>query len=286
MLDEAPHLRTMLGSHEACSTCEGVLCGWTDRLAESLDLPALLRLAEHRPLDALSSEGGSGLTAWLQGAGRSVAGRLPLKVAVAYDDAFHCYFPDTLDLLEARGATVCDFSPLREDSLPDDVDVVYLGCGCPEKFADALSENHCMKQSLRSYVETGGRVYAEGGGLAYLCQQMVLPTGRRLPMVGAVPAIAVRSPQPQRPQPAEVTLRDDNWLAERGSRFRGYLNSNWRIQSVGPLLGLAKEEALHTSLVGWQRVIGSRLHLNFAAHPAFLRRFFQPVAPVGHAAGR
>jgi cobyrinic acid a,c-diamide synthase len=204
-------------------------------------------------------------------------------VAVAYDNAFHCYFPDTLDLLEARGARLCDFSPLRDESLPDDVDVVYLGCGCPEKYADPLSENHCMKQALRSFAAAGGRIYAEAGGLAYLCQQMVLPAGRRLPMVGALPAVASRVAQPQPPQPAEATLRADNWLAERGSRLRGYLNTNWRIQPIGPLVSLAKEEQLHSSLIGRDAVIGSRLHLNFAAQPAFLRRFFQPVPLVGQA---
>ncbi len=51
------------------------------------------------------------------------------------DDAFHCYFPDTLDLLELRGATVCDFSPLRDERLPVDTDIVYFGCGRPDLFA-------------------------------------------------------------------------------------------------------------------------------------------------------
>ena len=41
-----------------------------------------------------------------------------VQVAVAYDDAFHCYFPDTLDMLEMRGATVRVFSPLRDECLP------------------------------------------------------------------------------------------------------------------------------------------------------------------------
>jgi hypothetical protein len=105
-------------------------------------------------------------------------------------------------------------------------------------------------------------------------------------MVGALPAVAARAAQPQPPQPAEATLRVDNWLAERGSRLRGYLNANWRIQPIGPLVSLAKEEPLHTGLIGRDGVIGSRLHLNFAAQPAFLRRFFQPVPLVGHGAAR
>ena len=59
-----------------------------DDLVEHWKPMRLLELAERRELP-----GGSGLR------------RLPvlskLTVAVAYDEAFHCYFPDTLDLLES-----------------------------------------------------------------------------------------------------------------------------------------------------------------------------------------
>lgn len=287
VLEEAPHLRALLQAPAAATPPEAVMRSLADRLSEDFDFGAFLRLAEARPLFGAGGQEAAFLSArCLRDPVQPGAGHPPLKVAVAYDEAFHCYFPDTLDLLESRGATVCDFSPLRDEALPEDVDVVYLGCGCPEQFADPLAENHCMKQALRTYVETGGRVYAEGGGLAYLCQQLVLSSGRRLPMVGALPAVAARSPHPQSPQPAEVTLRANNWLAERGDRLRGYLNANWRIQPVGPLHSLAKEEAFATSLVGCRQVIGSRLHLNFAAQPAFLRRFFQPAPLVSQATGR
>ena len=38
-----------------------------------------------------------------------------VKIAVAMDEAFHCYFPDTLDLLDCLGAEVVYFSPLHDD---------------------------------------------------------------------------------------------------------------------------------------------------------------------------
>jgi cobyrinic acid a,c-diamide synthase len=260
---------------------------FTNRLRDNFDLPSLMRITEQRPLTVRSmttvNSSNESASSWRvqplieQGAS--------IRIAVAYDEAFHCYFPDTLDLLEARGASICDFSPLRDETLPSDCDVVYLGCGCPERYADPLAENHCMKQALRSYIELGGRVYAEGGGLAYLCQQVVLPSGRRLPMVGALPAVAVRNTHIHAPQPTEVTLVADNWLVEAGGRLRGYMNSNWRIHPVGALSSLVKEAHLRTALVGRTGVIGSRMHLNFAAQPSFLRRFFQPVPLVGHAFG-
>jgi cobyrinic acid a,c-diamide synthase len=274
-LDEAAHLRSRVEAAGDAGPAEAAFGVLADRLAENLDLPSLLRLAERRPLGALAPCGEIA-SDWDAGA--------PVKIAVAYDDAFNCYFPDTLDLLEVRGAAICDFSPLRDEFLPSDVDVVYLGCGHPEKFADALAQNHCMKQALRSYVESGGRVYAEGGGLAYLCQQMVVPGGRRLPMVGALPAVAVRTPHPQPPQPAEVTLDRDTWLGKHGARLRGYFNANWRLTPVDPVTSLVREESLRGSVVGRRGLIGSRLHLNFAAQPGFLGRFLHPLPLAGAAA--
>ena len=100
-----------------------------------------------------------------------------VRVAVAYDDAFHCYFPDTLDMLELRGATVRVFSPLRDESLPPETDIVYLGCGSPQDHAEALAANHCMMTALKEHVCSGRRIYAEGGGLAYLCQHVETADG-------------------------------------------------------------------------------------------------------------
>ena len=113
-----------------------------------------------------------------------------VTVAVAYDDAFNCYFPDTLDLLELQGATVKVFSPLTDAELPEGTEVVYLGCGHPERCAEALAANRCLVSALCDHVLQGGRVYAEGGGLAYLCEEIATPKGQRWPMVGVLPAVA------------------------------------------------------------------------------------------------
>src|SRR5438445_640566 len=105
--------------------------------------------------------------------------RTDLTVAIAYDDAFFGYCPDALDELEQRGVTVRDFSPLRDEALPADADIVYIGCGRPDLHAGELSDNFCLMLALRDHVCAGKRIYAEGGGLAYLCQQLALPSGER-----------------------------------------------------------------------------------------------------------
>ena len=198
-----------------------------------------------------------------------------VTIAVAYDPAFNCYFPDTLDLFELEGANVVDFSPLRDEVLPQ-ADVVYLGCGHPEFYADALSSNHCMLLALRNHVRGGGRVYAEGGGLAYLCQRLETPDGTMVPMVGALPAVARMNGQMAAPLPIEASVATANWLAPAGARLRGYLNGHWLLEPVGPLVSYLAESGHELDLVGQYQVIGSRLHLNFAAQAEFLKGFFKP----------
>ncbi|NUQ62403.1 MAG: hypothetical protein HUU20_07935 [Pirellulales bacterium] len=199
-----------------------------------------------------------------------------LTVAIAYDEAFHCYFPDTLDLLELRGATVVAFSPLRDEAIPDGTDIVYLGCGHPELHARALSENHCISASIRNHVRSGGRVYAEGGGAAYLCQQMETPDGEQRRMVGILPAVAKLQRSPISPVPVEVTLAKASWLGRPGARLRGYTSTKWRLEPFGPPAGLLAGDQRQYDLIGNASVVGSLLHLNFAAQPQCLHHFFYP----------
>ena len=141
-----------------------------------------------------------------------------ITVAMAFDEAFNCYFPAGLDLLELRGATVVDFSPLRDAALPPDTDIVFLGCGHPERYATPLADNHCMMSALRDHVRWGHRLYAEGGGLAYLCEQMETSDGATVPMAGVFPATARLDCRQSDFQPIEVTLPRANWLGPLGPR--------------------------------------------------------------------
>ena len=180
-------------------------------------------------------------------------------------------------MLELRGATLCDFSPLGDERLPEGTDIVYFGCGHPERFAQALSENQCLASALRQHVCNGQRLYAEGGGLAYLCEQIELADGRRFAMAGVLPAVARENRQPHAPAPHALELRHPNWLGSVGTRLRGYLNDQWTIVPTGPLR-VDDEAGGQLNLVGRHQAIGSRVHLDFATDPAAANRFFAPHA--------
>ena len=208
------------------------------------------------------------------------SGQRRFRIAVAFDQAYCGYYPETLDLLEAAGAELCDFSPLKSEALPDGADVVYFGCGHPERDPEALARNHCLKQSLRCYAAVGGRIYAEGSGLAYLCREAVFDGGRTVPMTGLLPATARWLPQAGPPEPTEVVFGASSWLVPAHVSLRGYRHTGWQIEPRGPMLTYAADPAQRLDILGRGNVIGSRILVNLAANRHLLRRFFEPYAPA------
>ncbi len=268
-LPKAAALRTIVdGLPEGVGPSTQLREALGDALADSIRLDAILQMAEERSYPSFDPRVYVGPTAG------------QLHVAVAYDDVFRCYFPDTLDALEAKGAKISVFSPLRDDALPTNTDVVYLGCGNLDPYADTLSTNHCMHLALARYAAGGGRIYAECSGLAYLCREISLADGRLLPMAGILPAVARQHLTGHDCDAAESIIPEENWLFGEQQVIRGYRNDRWSIMSLGA-------DECCTSLVptadivSYQNVVGSRLHLDFAASPELLRRFFHPrVAAV------
>jgi cobyrinic acid a,c-diamide synthase len=87
---------------------------------------------------------------------------------VARDEAFCFVYEDNLRLLREAGAEIVEFSPLRDERLPETVSGIYLPGGYPEIFADTLAENKAMKADIRRMIDRGMPVYAECGGFIYL----------------------------------------------------------------------------------------------------------------------
>lgn len=106
---------------------------------------------------------------------------LSIKIAIAKDEAFNFFYHENIEYLKQIG-TVSFFSPIKDDKLPD-ADFVYLPGGYPELFAKELSENISMIESIRIYVEQGGKLLAECGGMMYLSSTITDCNGVAYPMV-------------------------------------------------------------------------------------------------------
>ena len=66
---------------------------------------------------------------------------------------------------------------MRDVSLPETLDGLYIGGGFPETHARALEANKAYKNELRVLAKNGLPVYAECGGLMYLGERLILSDG-------------------------------------------------------------------------------------------------------------
>ncbi len=112
-----------------------------------------------------------------------------VRIAIASDRAFNFYYQDNLDILTQLGAELVFWSPLTE-RVPDNIHGLYFGGGFPEVFAAELAENQLSLESVRQAAIAKMPIYAECGGLMYLCRQIVDFDNNSHSMVGIIPAIA------------------------------------------------------------------------------------------------
>jgi cobyrinic acid a,c-diamide synthase len=146
---------------------------WGPVIEEQCDLDALLRDAVRPRLPPFIPD-------------TSLPKKTRIRVGIARDSAFCFYYQDNLDRLERRGGSLVYFSPLS-DRLPE-VDLVYLGGGYPELHAAALSTSPCT-QEIQTSAQEGLPIFAECGGLTYLCRSLATREGC-YPMAGVLPADA------------------------------------------------------------------------------------------------
>jgi cobyrinic acid a,c-diamide synthase len=125
----------------------------------------------------------------------SVNRESPIRIGIARDAAFGFYYPDDLRALAAAGAELVPFSPIADVQLPA-VDALLLGGGFPEYRMTELEANYSMRQHIAEFIADGKPVYAECGGLMYLCAGLTFH-GERRAMVGALKAEVAMRPRPQ-----------------------------------------------------------------------------------------
>ncbi len=148
-------------------------------VAEGCDLDGVLELARNAP----PVPGVQGISPPEKNVGEE-----RVRIGVARDEAFCFYYQDNLDTLSGAGAELVFFSPVH-DRLPE-VDAIYLGGGYPELHAAVLERSACTAD-LRDRVGDGLPVYAECGGLLYLCERLLAGAeGSEYRMAGVLPAIA------------------------------------------------------------------------------------------------
>ena len=75
----------------------------------------------------------------------------------------------------------------------------------------------------------------------------------------------------------EVALARDTWLGPVGTDLRGYRTKRWTLKPAGALADCASKSPGGHDVVTAGQAIGSLLHVDFAAQPDLIPRFFDPA---------
>jgi len=262
-----------LGLHTASKgeLPEPLFAAWGARAAEWLDLDRIVELARSAPPVRARTE---------PAAAPAAAARC--RIGIAFDEAFHFYYDDNLRRLEELGAELVRFSPIRDRALPD-VDGLYLGGGYPEAHAAELAANNALREDLAAFARAGGAVYAECGGLMYLCASIRTLAGDAHPMAGLVPAEVVMRDRLQAIGYVEVETQAATPLGPAGVRFRGHqfryseLELRGEVEHVYRLRRRRGDDAVAEGYrIG--NTVASYVHAHWASNPLAAQCFVDACA--------
>ncbi len=211
-----------------------------------------------------------------------------VRIAIARDRAFGFYYPDDLAALQAAGADLHFFDTLHDARLPA-CDGLFVGGGFPETCMDALSANTALRADVKRAIEAGLPTYAECGGLMWLARSLSWQ-GRRLPMVGAIPADAAMQPRPV--GRGYVHLRETAAMpwpgGGEGVALRAHEFHHSRLENIHPAVAWAYRverghgiDGRHDGLLV-HRLLASYTHRRSIAADAWAARFVAQVRRCAH----
>ncbi|ABR55897.1 Ni-sirohydrochlorin a,c-diamide synthase [Methanococcus aeolicus] len=134
-------------------------------------------------------------------------------VGVAYDEVFNFYYWDNFKALEDNGAKIKFFSPLNDEYIPD-CDVLYLGGGYPEIYANELNKNKSMMESIKNF---DGKIYGECGGLMYLTNSI-----NGIKMTGVLDCDSIMTDRVQGLSYVKATFMSDCMVGKKGAEFKAH----------------------------------------------------------------
>ena len=146
----------------------------------------------------------------------------PVRIGVAFDDAFCFYYSENLELLEDAGGEIVTFSPLEDATLPRDLGLIYMGGGISEAFVPRLARNQLFLESLRRAHAHGVPVYAEGCGLQYSARSLRTSDGATHQMAGLIPIDIALEAGALHSGYRDLSIATPSMLGPVGTRLRGH----------------------------------------------------------------
>ncbi|MFF2551714.1 cobyrinate a,c-diamide synthase [Nocardia sp. NPDC058058] len=260
------------------SAARAAVDAMTDLVAAHIDLPEVVALASSQvtgpswnPAEELrlAAESGSGAGALIAESGQPVTRTSPI-IAVAGGAAFTFGYAEHRELLEAAGARVVVFDPMR-DELPSGTAGLVIPGGFPEEHAAALAANMPLLEQIATRAERGLPIHAECAGLLYLTRSLDGHT-----MAGVIDATAEFGPRLTLGYRDAVALTDSPlWRA--GERIRGHEFHRTRLtaSASNPAAWAWRAPSGETVREGatTHHVHASYLHTHPAGNPSAIARF-------------
>ena len=174
-------------------------------------------------------------------------------IAVAMDQAFNFYYPDSLD----------------------------IGGGFPEMFAEPLAANVGMRASIRAAAERGLPIYAECGGLMYLGQGIEDLEGRYYVMAGVLPGRSIIKGTRLTLGYRTVRAMQRNCLLDAGETVRGHEFHFSSLQdvtaAVPPAYEVLDQPGRREGFV-MQNVLASYIHIHLGSKASLAPHFVATCA--------
>ncbi len=198
-------------------------------------------------------------------------------IALARDNAFCFYYQDNLDLLEAYGARLVEFSPLSDEELPHDTAGIWLGGGYPELHAKRLSANISLIKRIRKAAADNMPIFGECGGYMYISQGIIDMQDCLHPMAGILPGIAVMGDRLASLGYCTATIASESVFGPAGVRLEGHVFHWAKMKEIPvdskPMFRVCKDGIEQGTGAIRGNSVGSWLHVHFASNPEALRNF-------------
>jgi len=169
-------------------------------------------------------------------------------------ESFSFIYQENIDALK----NVEFFDPEVDVPCFNEVSLLYIPGGYPEKHLEALVAARETRHAICDYAEQGGRIVAECGGMMYLCQAIVTDEGE-FPMCGVLPyKISARKAD------RKLSLGYRRFVLD-GKEYRGHEFHYTQFlgdvpQSVTQVYN-AKGEPVSTPVIRYKNVLASYTHL-------------------------
>ncbi|WP_294473156.1 cobyrinate a,c-diamide synthase [uncultured Intestinimonas sp.] len=202
-------------------------------------------------------------------------------IALARDAAFCFYYEDGLEELRRQGAELVEFSPLRDRSLPEGAQGLYLGGGYPEEYAGELARNTSLMGEIHDEILHGMPTVAECGGFLYLHRDLQDAGGRYdWRMAGVFSSRAWGQGKLGRFGYVTLTARKDGLLCGAGERLPAHEFHYWESQTPGTAFRAQKPLSERGWDCGWHTptLYAGFPHFHFSGCPEAARRFVAACA--------